>query len=331
VCLTHLSRKEALVAHAKSKLTLLGRLLLVQRVEVEGWSPATAAEAQGVSRATAYKWLRRWREEGVAGLADRSSRPHRSPSMTSATVVEAIVALRLTHRWGPHRIGYELGLAPSTVHVVLRRAGLSRLDRLDRVTNLPVRYVRERPGELIHIDVKKLGRIPPGGGHKTLGRAEGRRKRGQLGGKDFIHVAIDDATRLAFIAAYNDEKGPTCAQFLDDAAAYFAAAGIPAIERVMTDNAKNYTESRVFQAALDALGARHVVIRAYRPQTNGKAERLNRTLLAEWAYARHYDSNDERLNALTPWLEHYNRTRPHTAIGNQPPIQALNNLLGNYN
>ncbi len=318
------------MAHGKAKLTVPGRLLLVQRVEVEGWSPATAAEAQGVSRATAYQWLRRWREEGLAGLADRSSRPHNGPTLTGVAVVEAIVGLRLAHRWGPHRIGYELDVAPSTVHAVLRRAQLSRLDRLDRITNLPVRYVRERPGELIHIDVKKLGRIPPGGGHKTRGRQEGRRDKRIKIGHDFIHVAIDDATRLVYIAAHPNEQGTTCAQFLADAAAYFAAAGIPTIERVMTDRAKNYVESHVFQAALAGLGARHVVIRPYRPQTNGKAERLNRTLLAEWAYARHYDTNQARLDALPAWLEHYNRTRPHTAIGNQPPIQALNNLSGNY-
>jgi transposase InsO family protein len=317
------------VAHGKAKLTVLGRLLLVQRIESEGWSPASAAEAQGVSRATAYKWLRRWRDEGFAGLADRSSRPHRSPRITPEDIVERILVLRLAHRWGPHRIGYELAMPPSTVHAVLHRSQLSRLDRLDRITNLPVRYVRDRPGELIHIDVKKLSRIPPGGGHKTLGRAEGRKNRVRVG-QDFVHVAIDDATRLAFIDVHDDERGDTCAQFLADAAAYFAAAGIPTIERVMTDNAKNYVRSRVFQAGLEALEARHVIIRAYRPQTNGKAERLNRTLLAEWAYARHYDTNQARLDALPAWLEHYNSTRPHTAIGNKPPIQAVNNLSGNY-
>ena len=156
------------MAHGKAKLTVPGRLLLVQRIEAEGWPAATAAEAQGVSRATAYKWLQRWRSEGLAGLADRSSRPHRSPGRTAPAVEAAIVAARLAARKGPHRIGYELGVAPSTVHAVLVRVGLSRLDRLDGPTGLPVRYVRDRPGELIHVDVKKLGRIPPGGGWRVV-------------------------------------------------------------------------------------------------------------------------------------------------------------------
>ena len=317
------------MAHGKAKLTVPGRLLLVQRIQVEGWSPATAAEAQGVSRATAYKWLRRWRAEGVAGMADRSSRPHRSPTRTSDARVAAVVELRMASRKGPHRIGYEVGMAPSTVHAVLARAGLSRLDRLDGPTALPVRYVRERPGELVHVDVKKLGRIPPGGGHRVLGRAAAAPTRGALGGQDFLHVAIDDASRLAFVQAHRDEKGETCAAFLADAATYFAAAGIPTIERVMTDNAKNYVISNAFQAALAGLGARHKRTRPYRPQTNGKAERFNRTLLEEWAYARAYLSNDERLDALPSWVNHYNRDRPHTGIGNIPPTQAVNNLTGN--
>lgn len=317
------------MAHGKAKLTVLGRLLLVQRVESEGWAAATAAEAQGVSRATAYKWLQRWREEGLAGLEDRSSRPGRSPKRTSDEVTARIVEARLSGRWGPHRIGYELDVAPSTVHVVLRRAGLSRLSTLDGPTALPVRYVRDRPGELVHVDVKKLGRIPNGGGHKVLGREEGRRVKSKPMGHDYLHVAIDDATRLAFVGVYDNERGPACAEFLSDAAAYFAAAGIPVIERVMTDNAKNYVQSTVFQAALAGLGARHVRIRNYRPQTNGKAERFNRTMTTEWAYARPYLTNQERLDALPGWLEHYNNTRPHTGVGNHPPIDAVNNLSGN--
>jgi transposase InsO family protein len=319
------------VAHAKAKLTVPGRLLLIHRVDAEWWPVATAAEAQGISRATAYKWLRRWRTEGVEGLADRSSRPHRMPTRTGDEVTAAIIETRLAGRLGPHRIGYELGVAPSTVHIVLRRAGLSRLADLDGPTALPVRYVRDRPGELIHVDVKKLNRLPPGGGWRVLGRAEARKNNPRLSGlgQDFLHVAIDDATRLAFVAVHPDEKGDTCAEFINQAAVFFAAAGITTIERVMTDNAKNYVISRSFQAALAGLGARHKLTRPYRPQTNGKAERFNRTLINEWAYGRAYLTNDERLAALPTWIEHYNTTRPHTGIGNRPPIDQVNNLLGN--
>jgi len=318
------------VGHAKAKLTVLGRLLLVQRIE-EGWSPATAAEAQGVSRATAYKWLGRWRSEGLAGLEDRSSRPHRSPARTAAEVEAAVVELRLASRKGPHRLAWELGMPPSTVHAVLRRAGLSRLDRLDGPTAVPVRFVRDRPGELVHVDVKKLNRLPPGGGWRVLGRAEGRKTNPQRRrvGRDYLHVAIDDATRLAYVEVHPDERGDTCARFVHAAAQFFIAAGVPTIERVMTDNAKNYVLSRSFQAALAGLGARHKTTRPYRPQTNGKAERFNRTLLDEWGYGRAYLTNDERLAALPAWIEHYNNTRPHTGIGNRPPRQALNNLTGN--
>jgi transposase InsO family protein len=224
----------------------------------------------------------------------------------------------------PHRVRPRSGSLTG-----LRLAGLSRLSTFDGPTALPVRYVRDRPGELIHIDVKKLGRIHDGGGHKVLGRAEGRRKKSKRVGTDYLHVAIDDATRLAFVAVHPNELGVTCAQFLDDAAAFFTAAGIPVIERVMTDNAKNYTIPQAFQAALDGLGARHVRIRNYRPQTNGKAERFNRTMLNEWAYARPYLTNNERTEALPAWLEHYNNNRPHTGIGNHPPRHAVNNLTGN--
>lgn len=319
------------MGHAKAKLTVPGRLLLIERIETDHWPVATAAEAQGVSAATAYKWLRRWRTEGIDGMADRSSRPHRMPTRTSVEVTSTIVEARLGGRLGPHRIGYQLGIAPSTVHAVLRRAGLSRLSDLDGPTALPVRYVRDRPGELIHIDVKKLKRLPPGGGWRVLGRADGSKNRIRTTslGHDVLHVAIDDASRVAFVAVHPDEKGETCAEFINQAAVFFAAAGIDTIERVMTDNAKNYVQSTAFQAALAGLGARHKLTRPYRPQTNGKAERFNRTMINEWAYGRTYRTNDERLAALPAWLEHYNTTRPHTGIGNRPPIEQLNNLTGN--
>lgn len=307
------------MAHGKAKLTPAGRLLLVQRVLAEGWPPAHAAAMAGVSRCTAYKWLRRWREEGLAGLEDRSSRPRRCPHRTPAVVEARILELRRELRRGPHLVGGRLGIAPSTVHAVLHRHGLSRLARLDRVSGVPIRYERSRPGELVHVDVKKLGRVPDGGGWRAHGRASRpNRKRGA--GFDYLHVAIDDHSRFAFVQVHPDERGETCARFLIDALAFFADHGI-AIERVMTDNAKNYTLSKSFQAALGT--AAHRLTRPYRPQTNGKAERFNRTLLDEWAYQRDYNSNAERLQALTVWLEDYNWHRPHSSIGNHPPATRL--------
>jgi transposase len=225
------------VAHGKAKLTPAGRLLLVQRVEGEGWPVAHAAAMAGVSRCTTYKWLRRWRSEGLAGLEDRSSRPLRCPRRTSASLETRILELRRELRRGPHLVGGRLGIAPSTVHAVLRRHGMSRLNRLDRVSGIPIRYERAHPGELVHIDVKKLGRIPEGGGWRVLGR-DHRPHRHRGSGYDFLHVAIDDHSRFAFVQVHPDERGETCARFLLDALAFFADHGIT-VERVMTDNAKN--------------------------------------------------------------------------------------------
>lgn len=308
------------MAHGKAKLTPAGRLLLVERIEHQGWPPAHAAEMAGVSRATAYKWLTRWRTEGLAGLHDRSSRPHSMPTRTAPERETEIVALRRSLRRGPHLLGGRLGLAPSTVHAVLARHGLSRLSRMDRVTGDIIRYERDHPGELIHVDVKKLGRIPDGGGWRVHGRENGRRDRKRRIGYDYLHVAIDDHTRIAFVQAHADEKGPTCAAFLTDAFAFFAELGIT-VERVMTDNAKNYVLSRDFQAALGDRA--HKRIRPYRPQTNGKVERFNRTLLDEWAYVRAYDTNTERLETLQPWVSDYNWQRTHSSLGNRPPASRL--------
>jgi transposase InsO family protein len=307
------------VSHGKAKLTPAGRLLLVERIERDGWPAAHAASMAGVSRATAYKWLRRWRTEGVAGLRDRSSRPRTMPTRTSAELEARVCALRRELRRGPHLLAGRLEMPPSTVHAVLARHGLSRLSRLDRVTGDVIRYERDHPGELIHVDVKKLGRIPDGGGWRVHGRgARPGNKRGL--GYDYVHVAVDDHTRIAFVQIHPDERGTTCAAFLTDAFAFFDQLGI-SIERVMTDNAKNYVLSHAFQAALG--DRRHKRIRPHRPQTNGKAERFNRTLLEEWAYARVFNSNDERAATLANWVRDYNWERAHSSLGNHPPISRL--------
>lgn len=320
------------MTHRRPRLTSFGRELLVRRVLDEGWRPATAAEAQGISRATAYKWLGRFRSEGWQGLEDRSSRPVRSPTRLSPVAEQRIVDLRCSHKIGPHRLAAILGVPRSTCYAVLRRHRLHRLDWLDRPTGLLIRrYERSTPGELIHIDVKKLGRIPEGGGHRVRGRStETRRSKPAANGWDYVHAAIDDHSRLAYAEVHPNERGDTCAGFLRRAAGFFAEHGV-AIQRVMTDNAKNYVLARAFQDALIETGARHVRIAPYRPQTNGKAERFNRTLLEEWAYVRPYSGNQERLDLLAGWLHMYNHHRSHTALDGVPPITRVNNLSGNYN
>jgi transposase InsO family protein len=326
-CLTP-NEERALDVHRRAKLTVLGRQLLVERIEVDHWSIAHAAAASGVSRQTATKWRRRYREQGLEGLEDGSSRPAHSPRALPAEKVDAILVARHELGYGPHRLARIVDVPRSTIGDVLRRRGLSRLADRDRPTGIPIRYVRERPGELLHIDVKKLGRIPEGGGHRFRGRGHGTPRAGA--GYDYLHAAIDDASRVAYLAALPDERGPTCAGFLREAAAFYARKGVR-IERVMTDNAKNYTRSRAFGGTLADLGARHLTTRPYRPQTNGKVERFNRTLLDEWAYARPYASNDERLSELPAFVEHYNDRRPHTALKGLTPMEFLvNNVSGNH-
>lgn len=316
------------MAHRRAKLTVLGRQLLVDRITVDGMAVAHAADMVGVSRQTAWKWLRRYESEGVVGLEDRSSRPARSPRALPQVRVDAILVARHEHRFGPHRLAPIVGVPRSTIGDVLTRHGLSRLRDQDGPTGIPIRYVRERPGELLHLDVKKLGRIPDGGGHRFRGRGDGTPRA--RAGYDYLHVAIDDMSRVAYVAPFGDERGTTCARFLLDAAAFFASHGVR-IERVLTDNARNYTLSHAFAAALSEIGARHKLTRPFRPQTNGKAERFNGTLLSEWAYVRHYDTNQARLDALPGFVDHYNERRPHGSLNGQSPMTVLvNNVSGNH-
>jgi transposase InsO family protein/transposase-like protein len=313
--------------HGNARLTPIGRLTMVMRIE-SGRPVAHVAAEMGISRPTAYKWWHRWQEAGLEGLIDRSSRPRSCPHQTSPEIEAAIVELRTTLKQGPARIGGQLGVPTSTVHRVLVRNGMNRLAWIDRPTGRVIRRIHtDRPGQLVHVDVKKLGRIPDGGGWRVHGRAAVRVGRDQRSrGMSYVHSAIDAHSRLAFSEIHDDERGPTCSGFFARARAFFADHGISCIEAVLTDNAKAYL-SRDFQAALE--GAEHRRIRPYTPRTNGKVERFNRTLLDEWAYVRPYQSDDERTAALDDWLHLYNHHRHHTAIGG-PPISRVNDLPGHY-
>jgi transposase InsO family protein len=308
------------VAHPRARLTPLGRRLLVDRVLVMGWSASEAAKAAGVSRATCYKWIRRFREEGESGLADRPSRPRSCPHALGPRAERQILRARRRLKRGPHHLAPLLGRPRSTVYGVLRRHGMGRLDRTDRPTGVPIRYEREHPGELVHIDVKKLGRIPDGGGWRMLGRSSATKHSG--GGYDYIHAAVDDHSRVAYVEVHSDERGETCARFLARAAASYAESGVK-VHAVMTDNALNYRRSVAFAETMAALGISHVSIPPYHPRANGKVERFNRTMVEEWAYVRLYTSNTQRLRALERWLDFYNRRRPHTALGGRPPVTRL--------
>ena len=320
------------MSHPNARLTPRGRLLVVERI-LAGYRAADVAAQLGCSRATIYKWLARYRTEGPGGLVDRSSRPTRTPHRLAPGLEQTILALRRTARRGADWIGAELGIPASTVGRVLRRHHMPALGVLDALTGQPVRrgpathvrYERDRPGELIHIDVKKLGRIPTGGGWRAHGRTtEARRHR--LAGFDYVHAAIDDHSRVAYAEIHPDETGATCAGFLERAAVFFATCGITRIERVMTDNAFAYRLSHDFQAALARLGARQVLIRPHCPWQNGKVERLNRTLQREWAYSQVFSSNAERATALPEWLEYYNTRRRHSALGGRAPISRLSTM-----
>ncbi|MBZ6177397.1 IS481 family transposase [Streptomyces olivaceus] len=317
------------MSHRNARLTVHGRRLLIERVR-SGRPVAHVAAEMGISRVTAHKWVRRWRSEGEQGLHDRSSRPLTTPHRTPAATEAQVCRLRQDRKLGPARIGPILGLPASTTHRILVRHSLNRLAFLDRPTGEIIRrYERDRPGELVHVDVKKLGRIPDGGGHKVLGRQAGRITRNNMG-FDYVHSAVDDHTRLAYSEIHGDEKATTCAAFLRRAAAFFTAHGIDRVERVLTDNAWPYRKSFAWRDALADLGATGKLTRAYRPQTNGKVERFNRTLLDEWAYLRPYTSNTERTAALADFLHAYNHHRYHTALGGHPPISRVNNPAGQY-
>jgi transposase InsO family protein len=323
--------------HANARLSVKGRELLIERITVAGWSLSAAAEAAGISERTACKWLVRFRSEGDAGLLDRSSAPAVVANRTDERRIEAIAALRRLRLTGAE-IAEALGMALSTVSGVLTRIGMGKLGRLG--LEPAQRYERQRPGELIHIDVKKLGRIHDGAGHRVTGRrgrytgmrtdAEGKRR--QVVGWEYVHIAIDDATRLAYVEVLADEKAVTAIGFLRRAVKHFASYGIT-VEALITDNGSPY-RSTVHAIACRALAIRHLRTRPYRPQTNGKAERFIRTMLGGWAYGAIYRNSAERNAALAGWLDFYNRRRPHGALSHKPPIarlNELNNLLGSYN
>ncbi|MEV7440695.1 IS481 family transposase [Streptomyces sp. NPDC091204] len=326
------------MSHRNARLTVHGRRILVERV-LAGRPVAHVAAEMGISRPTTHKWVRRWRTEGETGLHDRSSRPGTTPHRTPAAIEARVCRLRTERKLGPARIAPIVGLPASTVHRILTRHGLSRLAWLDRPTGQPVRrYERDRPGELVHIDIKKLGNIPDGGGHKVMDRRQAmdnkiattsrRRSCKPVIGYSFIHSAVDDHSRLAYSEVLTDERKETAVGFWQRANAFFAAHAI-AVERVLTDNGSCY-KAKLFTQTLAAAGITHKRTRPYRPQTNGKVERFNRTLLEEWAYLRPYHSNDERTAALADFLHTYNHHRCHTALGGHPPITRINNAAGQY-
>jgi transposase InsO family protein len=319
--------------HGNAALSWSGRRRLVERVLVEGWTLRTAAEAAGISVRCARKWVGRYRDEGELGLRDRSSAPRRVANRTPQERVEAIMALRRLRFTAPE-IAETLGMALSTVSGILRKVGMGRLGRLG--LEQPVRYERSRPGELVHVDVKRLGRIEGGAGKRIYGHGkrhyrptftdlDGHRRHSV--GWEFVHVAVDDYSRLAYAEVLADEKAVTAIGFLRRALAFFERYGIR-VERLLTDNGSAYVSVK-HALACRRLGIRHLRTRPYRPQTNGKAERFIRTLLAGWAYGAIYGSSQERTAALDGWLWHYNHRRRHSALGRQPPV-GRTNVLGSY-
>jgi len=319
------------VSHRNARTTVFARRLIVQRHQ-GGWPAARIAEQLGVSRATVHKWIARHRAHGDAGLADRPSRPHTSPTRTPAAVEAKVLQARAGQRRGAVYLAGELGLVASTVGRILARHRVPALAAVDPITGEPVRrrhtgirYERPQPGDLLHVDVKKLGRVPDGGGWRLHGRREharGRKVHGRGLGYDYLHVAVDDHTRLAYVEALSDERDATCAGFLYRAVTWFRDQGVRVL-RLLTDNAWVYRRGGNWGAVCTAVGLRRRFIKPGCPWTNGKAERFNRTLQNEFAYARPWLSNTDRLAALPDWVDHYNTRRAHSALSGRPPITRL--------
>ena len=321
--------------HGNARTCPNSRRLLVDRVLEQGWSVTAAAEAAGVTERTVYRWLARWRREGVCGLFDRSSRPHRSPNQLPEAKVELIRRLRRL-RMTAAEIAEVLGVALSTVSLWLKRIGLGKRSRLDPLEP-PNRYERRHPGELVHVDIKQLGRISPlGAGHRMVGhrKSQAHQKhtngvKRQLTRFEYVHVMIDDYSRLAYAEVLPTLTTNCSIAFLRRAVAWFATHDVQ-IRAVMTDNGSCYVAHR-YRQALQELKLRHLRIKPYRPRTNGKAERFIQTLLNEWAYHRIYGSSTERARALPLFLQRYNYQRPHGSLSHQPPASRLTNLVSNYN
>lgn len=329
------------MVHANAVLTPRGRLLLARRVVEEGWPIARAAEHFHVSWPTAKRWASRYAAMGQDGMGDRSSRPHRSPNCTGQVVVRKIVHLRWKHRLSPLAIASRLSMPASTVHAVLVRCRLNRLSHIDIRTGDPIRrYEHDHPGALIHVDVKKLGNIPDGGGWRFVGRAQGSKNRRTTEGLTrsrsydpnlghaFIHTVIDDHSRVAYAEIHDNEKTDTAVEVLRRAVSWFGTRGV-SVERVLSDNGACY-RSHTWRNTCAELQIQPKRTRPYRPQTNGKIERFHRTMASEWAFARHYTNERTRRSALPAWLHTYNHHRQHSAIGKVPPITRLTNLSGQY-
>lgn len=330
------------MSHANAALTPRARLKLARLIVDHGWPVARAAERFDVAWPTAKRWADRYRELGETGMADRSSRPHRQPTKTPQPVVRKIVHKRWKHRSGPVAIAAELGMPASTVHAVLVRCRLNRLSHVDRRTGEQIRrYEHDEPGDLLHVDVKKLGNVPDGGGWRYVGRAQGKRNRSATPGKArskhrnpllgtaFVHTVLDDHSRVAYAEIHDDETAATAIGVLRRAVAWFEARGVT-VRRVLSDNGSCY-RSHAWRDACADLGITPKRTRPYRPQTNGKIERFHRTMADGWAFTRLYASESARRKALPAWLHEYNHHRHHTAIGKVPPISRLTNLAGQYN